>query len=60
MIATYSNLLIVIFWVLNFELLIETQFGLLEEIIWVLELDPLMTLYYWMGKSFGGLLAQNH
>ena len=36
---------------INLELEIEKELGLLEEIIWVLQLAPLMALDCWMGKS---------
>ena len=55
----YSDLLMMNRLVLDLEPEIETQLGLLEEIIWVLQLAPLMTLYCCMRKSLGGLFAQN-
>ena len=44
----------------HLELEIETQVSLLEEMIWIIQLDPLMTLYCLMGKRLGGLLDQNN
>ena len=59
MMATDSDLLMVVYLEIHFELEIETQLGLLEEMIWDIQLAPLMVLYCWMGKSLGGLLSQN-
>ena len=43
----------------HLELEIERQLGLLDEMIWVLQLAPLMALDCCMEKSLGGLMAQN-
>ena len=55
----YSDLLMVTNLELHLDLEIETQLGFLDEMIWVLQLAPLMALDCWMGKSLGDLLAQN-
>ena len=56
----YSGLIMMNPLELHLELDIETQLVLLEEIIWVLQLAPLMDLDCWMGNRLGGVLAQNH
>ena len=58
--ATYSDLLMMKNLVIHLELEIETQLGLLEKLIWILQLAPLMALNCWMEKSLGSLLKQNH
>ena len=56
----YSDLLMVTNLELHLDLEIETQLGFLDEMIWVLQLAPLMALDCWMGKSLVGLLSQHH
>ena len=45
---------------IHLELEIETQVGLLEEMIRFFQLSSLVALNFCMGKSLNSLLAQNH
>ena len=60
MMETYLDIMMMNNLYPHLEMEIETQLGLLDEMIWILQMAPLMALYCWMGKSFGGLLAQNY
>ena len=42
--ATYSDLLMVNYLVLHLDLKIETQLGLMKELIWVIHMDPLIVI----------------
>ena len=47
--VTYLDILLMNNLELNLVLEIETHVVLLDEMIWILQMDPLMDLYCWMG-----------